>query len=319
MAWEEDLQEAALDGIKFPMGERTVSYARDGARIRPPYVEGQDVEDTGRVPRVYQFTVPLFPDVEGYEDLYPGTYDRLVALAENPRSLTQVRYTDPVHGDLDVRIWAVQETTTPDMRDGAMLRFELEELTVDVTGASVTPRRNPSRDGEEAATEADDAIAESELTDEQEVREAMEGSGVVQTPAQRAANASGSPVESLWTGFVGAVSAGALAVDEASAAVDAVRAQVDAVLRLPAMGAAASWPIRSALLRVVEAAGRVAERAVARAVPTAEITLSGDVSVYELAASLYKDTSRVTDILRRNSVRSPHVMRRGTRVRVAIR
>lgn len=316
--WEQELQEAKLDGIAFPIGNRQVSYGRDGARIRLPYVDGQDVEDTGRVPRTYSFDVPCFPDVEGYEDLWPGTYDRLVALVESPRSLTQVTYTDPVHGDVDVRVWSLQETTSPDMRDGAILRFEVEEVSFDVTGTTVVVR-SPARDGESAAREADDAIAEDEIVTEGQVKEAMGSTGFRQTPAQRRAAIAGAPIETMWRDFAAGVDGVALAVDQAAVAVDVVRAKVNAILALPAMVSTDAWALRGALLRVVDAAGRLAESAVARAVPTREITLTGEVSVYELATALYGDASRADEILRRNSVRSPMALRRGTVIRVAQR
>lgn len=316
-SWTDYLQEAALDGVAFPVSSRTVGYGRDGARIRLPYVDGQDVEDTGRLPRTYSLELPLFPGIEGYDDLYPGTYERLVSLAESQRSLTQIVYTDPVHGDVDVRLWSLQEITVADRRDGAMVRIELEEVTFDTTGTTVV--RSPARDGEGAARAADDAIASGDVVSEEDVQGAMDSTGPPQTAAQRRGRIAGAPIESLWKDLSTSLTSAALAADEAAAAVDTVRAKLNAIISLPGMESADGWELRGSLLRVIEASGRLAEQAVARAVPTVELTLTGEVSVYELAAGLYRDASRVDDVLRRNSVRDPHAIRVGTVLRVAVR
>ena len=317
MSWEEDLVEASLDGIGFPMGKREVTYGRDGARITLPYVAGQAVEDTGRKARVFKFEVPCFPGIEGYEDLYPGTYRRLLALAEDDRQLAEVEYIDPVHGAMDVKVWTVSEVTDPDVRDGAMLSFELEEVTIDITGVIVRPRTSPERDGTEAARASDDSIANSSEINDTDVNDAIKKSGFPKTSGE--SWTSNATMESLWLNFQAATTFAALAVDQAQYEVDRARYRVSAVVNLPLMGQPQNWALAANLYQLLDAIGRFGDLRVARAIPVVGYQVGYPLSVYELAVLTYGDASRASEILRRNSIRTPYSIPVGTLLRLAVR
>lgn len=317
MAWEDDLQEASMDGIPFPVSERSRSGTRDAARVKPPYQDGQGVEPTGLGPAVYRITIPLFPDVEGYEDLYPGTYRDLIALFKNSDRPT-FEYVDPIDGGVNVFCAEWDEAASADARDGVLLTVQLEEVTLEVDGNLVFSATSPASAGREAAAEADESM-EAAGVDEETVQSSMqtEGVGLGQGDTQAAA---GTTFSTLWSDFETALSEAQARADEVEGIFATYRARVRAVInRVDAVRSPAGWPLLQALLRCIDSASTASQRAVARSVPIQDYTVAGPCTAMELAVRLYGDRTRAAEIVDLNPGVNPLRIPTGMVLRVKVR
>lgn len=317
MTWAEDLQEASCDSIPFPVSARACAGSNDAARIRLPYQAGQGIEPTGRGPRTYKLTLPLFPNVEGYTDLYPGTYERLLELFDDP-DRPDFEYVDPVHGA--VRVFAAEwdDDSNAERQDGCEMHVVLEEVTLDVAGNRVfSSSASPARAGREAALDADEAVAELGVDDDT-LQTSMQTAGAPRTGQDNWS--AGQTFQGMFEDFTEAVSTVALAADEAASYVEQVRVRVNAVLtQVDQVRTPEGWRAYESLLRLVDACTTLGEQAVARSIPITEIVTTGRTSAGEIATRLYGDRSRVADVMSLNPHVNPMAIPSGTTLRVQVR
>ncbi len=314
--WDEIMTDASLGDVTFPLRRRAVSGGRDFARISPPHQPGQRVADTGRKALVFKLEVPLFNGVEGRDDLYPTVYEELLDVATSDDAKGEVEYIDPILGAFAVKVTEWSDDHDPDRRDGCTMAFTLEEITEDAFGF-IVPARSPGREVIEAAAALDEALADVGVSDEA-VAEAFKSSGYPKQGDEKTWPA-GRTFESLATDFRDGLETGLVYADRVATEVDRTRARVRGVLELGALRTTAGWPAMAEALRLVDAAGALAERAVARAVPVIDYRVLGVMSVYDVAVELYGDPSRADEILARNRIATPLAIRAGSVLRVAVR
>lgn len=310
--WEETLVEAQIDDVSFPVRARGFTTGRDGARIRRPYQDGQEFDDTGRKPMTFKLSIELFADVD--ESHYPGLYSDLIdVITRREDGAPPLRYTDPVLGMFDVCVLDMQVDEDAMVRNGATVALMLEEVTT-ADATFIVPPRAPGRAAIEWAADLDDSLGEANVT-EANVTEAWDAADVPATDGETGSftDLVGSVQETLGTA--------ASVVSEVERAVDLVRQRVSAVLGLEAVaqGAEVSWGVRASGYLLLDALGEQADRAVASAVPIEERVLADSAGVYDLALSQYGDARRVSEILRRNPAARPWAYRAGTTIRMAAR
>lgn len=314
--WTEILQDASLGGVVFPLRARRFSGGRDGARLQFPHQPGQGVDDTGRQPRSLELSIELFADVN--PDHYPGLYRELLAVFEDDVQLAEVEYVDPILPPMSVKVWGYEVSEEAGARNGATITVSIEEVTQDVDGAALTPRRSARVAASETSLELDDALAQLGLSDE-DVKTSFAAAGAPLGGEEAAAIAPGEVFSTLTTTFSEALSTGVRTVDELAALSDTMRRRVTGVTSLSALRTTAGWRAYSAALTLVDALGELAEASAARAVPIVEMVLTSETSAAELAARLYGDRGRAAEIVTRNPTRRPHAYPAGAVVRVAQR
>jgi hypothetical protein len=368
--WNETLLDATLEAadieVTFPIATRDVRAGRAFARRRYPYRPGQDAEDTGQNPRVINYDIPLFRDVE--EEHYPDGFLSMLDLFESDEVKGRATLTDPEFGPIEVRLVEMQWRTDARERDGGQLRVSFETL-----GESVQTFFDPvegdsagdQASAEEAAGKLDQALGDAGL-EPKEVAGLLLDAGVplvetellafglsasfsanvglldtlgvvidAQQPVQvenaRSVDASTgfapeviddddvSLFVLLADAFSDAVGSGTLiGSDEIGAALDTFRARCGAVrgatelLTDPEL----QWPVLESSARLITAATRIAQQAVRDGPLVVDLTLNGEQSAIEVAASQLGDPYRVQEVLDLNPTVSPDFLPAGRVVTV---
>lgn len=314
--WDDIMQEASLGGVTFPLKSRRVSGGRDGARLSFPHAAGQAVDDTGRQPRSIELTIELYADVDPSH--YPGIYRDLIALFEDDARMAEVEYVDPILAPMQAKVWGFSIDEESVTRNGATVTVELEEVTQDVDGAALSPRRATASVASESALELDAALLDAGVTDE-EVFDAFGAVGAPVSDAERAEVPPGEVFVSTTRSFMERLRDGAQAADDLAATTDAARRRVSGLTTLPTLRTISGWRAYSSALQLVDALGQLADAAIARAVPVVELAVNADTSAVELSTRLYGTRDRAEEIVRRNPTLRPHAYRAGTVLRVAAR
>lgn len=311
--WSETLGPYKLDGIEFEATTRERRGGRALVERRYPNRDGGDQEDMGREPYTYELTIPLFDGVD--PEHYPNLFDQLRAVLESPPSTLE--YQDPEDGVVVVSVGAWSAALDSERRDGVVLSVTLIERQLDVANLGRTLRADPGiGDPEELAASLDDAMAEAGI-DEDTV-----SAGFAEAGAELDLDEKGS-AGTLWQSQVAETTArindGAATAGAIVAQVERVRARLAVLCDLDAAKTAEAQPVYEAAMRLSAALEQSARDAAATAPALVEHVVHVETSVFEVAASLYGDPSRASDIIARNAMPDPLFIPAGTVLVVAER
>ena len=307
--WDERLQQASLGGVEVPVKSRRIKGGRDGARKRLPYVGGQEVEDTGRLPRALSVTIELFADVD--PDHYPARYEELVAFLQDDEGQAEGEWIDPVWGPMDVKVWTWEVDENAEARDGATIELEIEELgieesanlTLTVLGA------NDRATVEDDADDFDDLIDELAITGG-DVETAWAEDGVAKKTGETTSFLDG--VQS----FTKALDAGVTRADKVAAQVQTQQARIQSVMNITKGRTSRGWRMRNKGHQLIATVTNIGEAATAREGRIITRTLTGSLSIYDIARDVYGDVTRADEVLQRNPVLRPLFMPSGTVLRI---
>lgn len=306
--WQQNLLQASLDGVEFPVAERQVMTGRHFARYQYAFRDGQGVEDLGRKTYEFNLTIPLFRGVNvGH---YPDTFNRLVAIVEDVELRGEVEYVDPEYGPFDVKIVDYSWSTDPARRDGGMLTLKLEErgfdqsLLQNLTSSSLSGRSR----ADALARTVDFELGTLPDVTQEDLAVAFDTTD------------SGRPfsLTQLWSDFQGALDQGALAADEIAAQLDELTFFAEKVLNFSAIDELKRWSIYNSTIDFLGAAQDVADET-AKQSPTLrvlEVVLPGDMSPYDIAQSYLGDAGRATEVMFANPSTNPLLYARGTLIRL---
>lgn len=313
-SFEDELQEASLDGIEFPVSSRRLVGARAYGRHRYPYRDGQDGENTGREPYVIELECPLYDGVDWPTELWPATWDALRLLLEDTEASGHFEYVDPELGPLPVIVpdWTCE--LVADTRDGVLLRLTIEEAQLD-EGTLVLRDSDAHGTSSRLSESLDAAIGDAGLDDD-DIATTFEAYGVGLTDQDPVTLGDGNVMSSLVGDFAGALEEGALAQDEIASRLDELRSRIDAVRSLPETQSPRHWSLLYSSERLIASVTDLAEVARRTAPPVIDYLVRDLMSVYEIAAELYGTTARAEEILVRNVVPDPLFIPRGTVLRV---
>lgn len=298
--WEENLQEGKLGDLPIPITRRRKRGGRDGARHRFAFRDGQAVEDTGRMPRVYDLEIPLFRDVS--ESHYPIRKDNILRVIEDAQTKGSLEYTDPEDGAIRVKAFEYEWVTDATQRDGGILNLVLEEDNI--------------RLGEDGSLTDEDALSkslelaiafDSYLMDlpEAVLQEMREETGFLDSMSDF--------VNSVYDG----VDQVALAADSYAAYIDAATNTLNRLINYPPFGDVQNWSIVNACVDLVGSMTTAIERKQARDKPSyTTFTTPSEMSVYEVAVALYGDEVRGPEISLSNNLVNPMAIPAGTALRV---
>ncbi|MCC7542352.1 MAG: DNA circularization N-terminal domain-containing protein [Deltaproteobacteria bacterium] len=312
--FEEELQEAALDGITFPVSSRRVAGGRAYGRHRYAYRDGQAGENTGLEPVVIEIEAPIFNGVEWPTELWPATWDALRLLLEDTESSGHFEFDDPEFGPIQCIVPDWSWETTADERDGGRLRLTIERAELD---EGTLAMRDSDAQGTSArlATQLDSALIDAGL-DGDDIATTLEAYGVPLADTDPVDLSAGNVFASLVTDFTGALDEGALMQDEVAARLDEIRSRIDAVRSLPETQSPRNWSLLYSAERLIASVTDVAEAARRTAPPIGDYYVRDMMSIYEISAELYRTSLRAEEILTRNVVPDPLFIPRGTVLRV---
>jgi prophage DNA circulation protein len=290
----ETVLEASLAYVEFPVTDRKLSTGRRISRTEYPYRDGQGVEELGRKAYVFNLTVPLFRGVDVSH--YPDTYQRLIAVIEDPEQRGSVEYIDPEFGPVNVQILDYDVVMAADRRDGVMLTLVLEERGLDesLLDNLTQPKLAGASRASLFAARADQEVA------------------FLSVPE------SDKPPFSLsdtWLKFQEALDTGAMAADQVAAVLDEVFMVCKRFLDFSAKDEIERWSLYNT---VIDFAGAAEDAANDNGTPeTVDVVLQADMSAYDIATYYYDDAGRAEEVIRDNPTANPMRYTRGTRIRVA--
>jgi len=308
--WQENLREAAIEGLEFPVEGRSVSGGHEFGRHRYQGRPGQDTEPTGRAPLVIGLEIPLFADVDPGH--YPILYTQLLAILTDDTIGGRVTYVDPVFGELPAQIVTFSVDESAGRRNGAIVKVTLEERSTDAL--NLTAPIVVARPGSRATAEGrrlDAALPSAGVFDEH-LFSAFARGGYPLTGPELALPVGG-VIAGLAAQTIGAFESAAMTVDYVRAQVDAMRARCDALLSLPQLAAAEAWEVRRSIVALCDAVERAGLDAVSRYGVEGSITLSASsTTAQSIAARVYGDPTRWPDVVAANgSIRNPLRIGRG--------
>lgn len=130
------LQEASFRGIAFP----TISISESGSQDMPQHKssdrDGAFVEGTGRNPFVYRLNIPCIGGslargkTETWDDLYPGTFQRLRTAYMNRETGP---FVHPLYGEIQAKAVEWSAVMNADERGGQFVELTLIETRDDGT------------------------------------------------------------------------------------------------------------------------------------------------------------------------------------------
>lgn len=305
--WEELLAPASLGGVELPIVRRMISGGRSTVRKVLPYVGGQETEDTGRLPRKIEAEIELFNDM--FEDgLYPDRYEELVDVLDDENDQAVVEWFDPVWGPIMVKVvsWEAEENAQD--RDGVRLRLSMEEEGFQETadGTSFTLLRQSDRARAESDAAEFDALIEELAISDDDVAEAWEEAGYPKKIGETTS------FQAQVRSFTDNLDSGLQRADQVRARVASVQARVESVMQLDAARSAAGWPLLFRGARVLDEVVAIGNAVISTQARLITVTTTTPTSVFELAAQLYGDVDRATEILQGNPQRHPLFVPVGT-------
>lgn len=293
--WDETLGSYKLDAVEFEATSRKRGGGRAIVRRRYPNRDGQDVEDLGREPYTYTLVIPLFHGVN--PNHWPGLFDNLVAVLENPPSTLE--YQDPEYGVLTVTVVDWEDGLDSATRDGTILTITLEERMLDAGPLYRVASTPALADPEERAAELDDAMADAGI-EESDVTAGFAAAGAELDPDE--VGTAGTLWESQVTETLARIDDGAATADAVLAQVERVRARLDVLTSLDAAQTAEGQPAYEAAMRLAASLEATAAELAASAPALVEHVVAVETSIFDIANSLYSDPARVADLLARNAM-----------------
>lgn len=311
--WDETLGQYKLDGIVFEASSRKRKGGRKVVPRKYPYRDGADAEDTGREPYTYELVVPLFHGVNA--EHWPNLADQLIAVLENPPS--DLEYQDPEHGVITVSVLEWDDALESERRDGTILSFTLVERQLDLANLGRVLSAGPTiTDPEELAASLDDAMSDADIA-EADVTASFAAAGAELDVDEQ--GAAGTLWQSQVAETLARIDDGAASADAIVAQVERVRTRLDVLTSLEAAQSAEGQPVYEAAMLLAASLEATARDLAASSPALVEHTTLVETSIFEIAASLYGDPARVSDLLARNAMADPLFIPAGTTLVVAER
>lgn len=310
--WDETLGPYKLDGVAFEASSRKRKGGRKIIARKYPNRDGQEIEDMGREPYTFDLTIPLFNGVN--QNHWPGVFDNLIAVLENPPS--DLEYQDPEFGTLPVGVVSWDDGLESGQRDGTILSISLVERMLDggpIFRVAETPALT---DPEELAASLDDAMSDAGI-DEAEVTSKLAAAGAELDVDEQ--GAAGTLWQSQVAETLARIDDGAASADAIVAQVERVRTRLDVLTSLEAAQSAEGQPVYEAAMLLAASLEATARELAASSPALVEHTTLVETSIFEIAASLYGDPARVSDLLARNAMADPLFIPAGTTLVVAER
>jgi DNA circularisation protein N-terminus len=300
--WEDNLQQASLEYVEFPVQGRTLGTGRRKASTQLPYRSGQLVEDFGRKVFTWSLTVPLYRGMDWPTDtLYPDVYLRLLALVTDESVRGEVTYIDPEFGPFQVSIVDYDISTPADRQDGVLMTLRLEERGLD---QDLLANLSPSKQG--GATRA---LLAAEQVDQE----------VAYDPAPQEEKPSVS-LGDAWKSFQAALDQGALAADEIAALLDDLYFTAEKFINFSAKEELERWSLFQSVVRFLGAAEDAADASASDQGSLSaliEAVLPADMSAFDIATYYHDDAQRADEVVFNNPSSNPLSYPRGSVVRVA--
>lgn len=310
--WDETLGPYKLGGVEFEASSRKRKGGRQIVARKYPNRDGQDAEDTGREPYTFELTIPLFHGVN--PDHWPGIFDNLIAVCEDPPS--DLEYQDPEFGTLVVSVETWDDGLDAGARDGTVLSIVLTERMLDAGPIFRVASTPTISDPTELAASLDDAMADAGI-DETAVSDGFAVAGASLDEGEK--GAAGTLWQSQVTETLARIDDGATTADAIVAQVERVRARLDVLTGLASVQTPEGQPVYEGAMLLAAALEATARELAADAPALVEHTLRVETSIFEVAAALYGDPARVTDLLARNAMSDPLFIPAGTTLVVADR
>jgi prophage DNA circulation protein len=290
--WSDNLLEASLNYVEFPVAARAVKTGRNFARYTYPYRDGQGVEDLGRKVYVFSLTVPLFRGMG--DGIYPDKYEQLIAIIEDADLRGEVEYIDPEFGPIQVKLVDYDWQTVAEKQDGGVLTLTLEEVGFEQSLLSDLNRPNlgGATRGVQLAGEIDADIAAT-------------GEGVTFS------------LTDAWNTFERALETGALAADEVAAQLDEVYLVANKAAAFCARDELERWSIFNSIVDFLGAAEEHSDNAADRSAGAAlvEVLLPDTMDMFAIAQKYLGDANRAEEVAYANPG-NPLAYARGSVVRV---
>lgn len=288
----DNLLEASLNYVEFPIGERSVRTGRNFARYTYPYRSGQGVEDLGRKVYIFALTIPLFRGVS--EEHYPDTYQRLIAIVEDDELRGEVEYVDPEFGPVQVKITDCDWQTVAGKRNGGVLTITLEELGFEgsLLDELTRPNLGSASRGDQLALDVDQEMA---FTGEDP----------------------GFSLTESWNKFQEALDSGALAADEIAAHLDEIYLVAEKVAHFSAQDEVERFSLFNSLIDFLGSAEDTADASADKSVGVAliEVVLPDNMDMFGIAQRYLGDAGRAEEIAFANPG-NPLDYARGSTIRV---
>lgn len=287
-AWDEILQDASLDGLVFPVADRSVNGGRDFARRKYAFHDGQFTEDTGRQARVYTYTVPLFADID--ESHYPDLYELLMGKLDEGGVMELI---DPEDGPVMVRPAPHSWTTSPNQRNGGILALTFEEEG----NQSIQWIARPSAIGGasdmlQSAARLDDAVAAAGLTFD-DLAKAWAKVGAALDAAEEGIGSIAEAVEAAMPDTT--------AIEQAASQVDRMNRRIEETIKLVRNApASVASPIRQSGEVLLAAFRAHAARQAEAALRVVEYVVPARATSHQISRSLYGTPERAAEIRKLN-------------------
>lgn len=288
-----------VGGVEFYIAERRVETGRKFARYVYPYRNGQGVEDMGRKIYIFHLTIPLFQGVA--EGLYPGAFDKLLAINDDEGTKAEVEYQDPEFGPIKVKIDGFDWQTTPQQRNGGVLTLVLEEISFE---QSLTENLNKPQ------------FAARSLAGQRAswLDYAMD---VLEVSLPDISDSKFPSLSELWADVQNGLDTDALAADDIAGRIDEVTLVAQHIMDFSAEDEIQRWSIVNAVIDFQGAAEDVGKDSgsVDPSEKLVSYVLSDDMSMYDIAIWLYKDVIRAEEIAFNNPTSNPARYSRGTTIK----
>lgn len=306
-AWD-SLQEAALDGVAFPVERISRSGGRRVGRHVYPYRPGQDVEDMGREPLKWAITIPLFTGID--PALYPARFEQLRAILDDPDGQGDVEFTDPELGPVPAKVithdWAMDAMR----RNGGVLTINLEERS---SIPFIVRQVDDNPDARTTAEVEAEFLDDFGVVSEDDIVATWEANGA---PLTEFSFTAGELFVSMVDDFFDAIESARIAADEVAAMVDRYRKRISLVLQFDAYSEAENWSVVQSMGRLADSFSLAGERAAQGAPRIMDYVVPAPISHFEIAVQLYGDVDRAPEIITRNPQAEPLRIPAGTTLRV---
>lgn len=293
--WVGNLQRAKFADVEFPVTRRELSGGRAWAKHRFAFRDGQDDEDTGREPYVFDVEIALFRSID--ENHYPTLFEQLRFAFDDPDTKGRAEYQDPELGPITVKVDKWRWTADAMERDGGRFHVRLEEVSAEAFHLTTAAGEEIGQSPEAIAELADGELASLGVT-KADGLDALDAAGVA-VPDE-------SEIEegALVAGVVGlaldVIQNGAIDATEITAALEMGMQRLAALAELDAVGDVDGAEALGLLVEIGNALASTADRELRASTPISSIVLEQGLSAAEIALRLYGDASRADEVERRN-------------------
>lgn len=141
--WNNQLKECFIDvldgqyegdSISFPVQECSINFSQDLVQHKHPNLPGAKIESMGSNPIIFKIKAPFLYGLqrgagETWEDLFPQTFTKVFNIL-NDKIAPSLSFIHPILGVFTVKPQGGTTVTTPDIKNGQIIEFELIQSDV---------------------------------------------------------------------------------------------------------------------------------------------------------------------------------------------